>query len=70
MGLVLSRYENQAVVIGEDITVTVMKIRGNKVVLHVVAPKSTPVHRVEVFARIHPQPQEQGEHEQKDRRTA
>jgi len=51
--LVLSRKKNESVVIDNDIIVTVVEIRGDKVRLGVVAPKEVPVHRQEVFDAIH-----------------
>ena len=51
--LVLSRKKNESIVINNDITVTVVEIRGDKVRLGIVAPKSVPVHRQEVFDAIH-----------------
>lgn len=51
--LVLSRYAGESIVINNDITVTVVEIRGEKVRLGVVAPRDTPVHREEVYEAIH-----------------
>jgi carbon storage regulator len=51
--LVLSRKKNESIVINNDITVTVVEIRGDKVRLGIVAPKEVPVHRREVFEAIH-----------------
>src|SRR5216683_1427497 len=42
--LVLSRKKNESIVINNDITVTVVEIRGDKVRLGIVAPKDFPVH--------------------------
>lgn len=50
--LVLSRKKNESIVINNDITVTVVEIRGDKVRLGIVAPKEVPVHRQEVFEAI------------------
>ncbi len=51
--LVLSRKKNESIVINNDITITVVEIRGDKVRLGIVAPKDVPVHRQEVFDAIH-----------------
>src|ERR1700761_5260537 len=51
--LVLARKKNESIVINNDITVTVVEIRGDKVRLGIVAPKEVPVHRQEVFDAIH-----------------
>lgn len=51
--LVLSRKKNERIVINDDITIVVIEIRGDKVGLGVEAPKEVPVHRQEVFNRIH-----------------
>ena len=53
--LVLSRKKNESIVINNDITVTVVEIRGDKVRLGIVAPKEVPVHRQEVYDAIHGQ---------------
>src|SRR5580765_5167651 len=54
--LVLSRKKNESIVINNDITVTVVEIRGDKVRLGIVAPKAVPVHRQEVYEAIHGKP--------------
>ena len=51
--LVLSRKKNESVVINDEITVTVVAIRGDKVRLGIVAPKEVPAHRQEVHDAIH-----------------
>jgi len=51
--LVLSRKMNETIVINNDITVTVVEIRSDKVRLGIVEPKEVPVHRQEVYDAIH-----------------
>lgn len=51
--LVLSRKKNESIVINNDITITVVEIRGDKVRLGISAPKDVPVHRQEVYEAIH-----------------
>lgn len=46
--LVLSRQENETVIIGDDIEITVVQIRGDKVRLGVTAPKPVAVDREEI----------------------
>ena len=50
--LVLSRKKNESIVIQDEIIVTVIEIRGDKVRLGIVAPKDVPVHRQEVYEAI------------------
>lgn len=50
--LVLSRKVNEAVVIGDDVRVTVVEIRGDKVRLGFEAPNDVTVHRQEVWMAI------------------
>jgi carbon storage regulator len=50
--LVLTRRANQSIIIGNDIIVTVLEIRGDQVRLGITAPRSVSVHREEVYAEI------------------
>jgi carbon storage regulator len=51
--LVLSRKKKESIVIANDIVITVVEVRGDKVRLGIVAPKDVPVHREEVYEAIH-----------------
>jgi carbon storage regulator len=50
--LVLSRHRDEEICIGDDIVITIVDIRGDKVRLGIDAPKEMPVHRREVYAAI------------------
>ncbi len=50
--LVLSRKENQSIMIGHDITITILEIRGDQVRVGIQAPRNIDVHREEVFAAL------------------
>ncbi|MBI2914871.1 MAG: carbon storage regulator CsrA [Firmicutes bacterium] len=50
--LVLTRRVDESIMIGDDIKVTVIDIRGEQVKLGIVAPKSIPVHREEIYREI------------------
>jgi carbon storage regulator len=50
--LILTRRVGEAVVINEEVTVTVLGVKGNQVRIGVNAPKSVSVHREEIFERI------------------
>ena len=50
--LVLSRKKSESVVINDDIVVTVVEVRGDKVRLGIQAPREIPVHRKEVLDAI------------------
>ena len=50
--LVLSRKKNESIVIGNDIKIVVVEIRGDKVRLGIEAPQSVSVHRREVYEAI------------------
>jgi carbon storage regulator len=50
--LVLSRKKNESLVIRDDIVITVVDVRGDKVRLGIEAPKDVTVHRREVYDAI------------------
>jgi carbon storage regulator len=50
--LVLSRKRDEQILIGKDIVITLVEIRGDKVRLGVEAPRDVPVHRREVAEAI------------------
>jgi carbon storage regulator len=50
--LVLSRRANQSIVVGDDIVITVLDIRGDQVRIGIRAPRNVSVHREEVHAQI------------------
>ena len=57
--LVLSRKRDERIVIGDNIVITVVEVRGDKVRLGIEAPSEVPVHRQEVLdamRRADPQP--------------
>jgi carbon storage regulator len=50
--LVLSRHRDETIMIGDDIELTIVDIRGDKVRIGIKAPSSVPVHRKEVYDAI------------------
>jgi carbon storage regulator len=50
--LILTRRVGETVVIGSDVDVTVLSVKGNQVRLGVKAPRDVAVHREEIFQRI------------------
>ena len=50
--LVLSRHRDESIIIGDDVIVTIVDIRGDKVRLGIQAPQDIPVHRREVYEAI------------------
>lgn len=50
--LVLSRKKNEKIVIGDDVIVTVLEIRGDQIQLGISAPREVSIHRMEVYESI------------------
>ena len=50
--LVLSRHRDESIIIGDDVVITIVDIRGDKVRLGIDAPQDIPVHRREVYEAI------------------
>jgi len=50
--LVLTRRANQSIMIGNDVVVTVLDVKGDQVRIGIRAPRSVAVHREEVFAEL------------------
>lgn len=50
--LVLSRQRDESIIIGDNVVITIVDIRGDKVRLGIQAPTEIPVHRQEVYEAI------------------
>jgi carbon storage regulator len=50
--LILTRRAGETVMIGDDVTITVLGVKGNQVRIGINAPKDVAVHREEIFERI------------------
>jgi len=59
--LVLSRQRDETIMIGDDVEITVVDIRGEKVRLGINAPPHVPVHRKEVYDAIKREKEAQGD---------
>lgn len=63
--LILTRRVQEALMIGDDVTVTVLSVKGNQVRLGINAPRDVEVHREEIYHRVkQARAQESGEPEQ------
>ena len=68
--LILTRRVGETVMIGNDVTVTVLGVKGNQVRVGINAPKNVAVHREEIYERIKREQQGGGEHDGESQSSA
>jgi carbon storage regulator len=59
--LILTRRVGETLMVGDEVTVTVLGVKGNQVRLGVNAPKDVSVHREEIYNRIQKEKDEEGQ---------
>ena len=68
--LVLSRQRDESIMIGDDVEIIIVDVRGDKVRLGITAPKEIPVHRREIYDAIQREKKQKREsQEQQDEKT-
>ncbi|MCK5566065.1 MAG: carbon storage regulator CsrA [Planctomycetes bacterium] len=64
--LVLSRQKDESIIIGDDVEITIVDVRGDKVRLGINAPRSISVHRKEIYEAIQREKAAAGKNEAAD----
>ncbi|UCG56151.1 MAG: carbon storage regulator CsrA [Phycisphaerales bacterium] len=67
--LVLSRQRDESIMIGDDVEIVIVDVRGDKVRLGITAPKQIPVHRREIYDAIQREKQEKEKEPQEQPET-
>jgi len=68
--LVLSRQKDESIIIGDDVEITIVDVRGDKVRLGINAPRSISVHRKEIYEAIQREKAQKAAEEAADERTS
>ncbi len=66
--LVLSRQRDESIMIGDDVEIIIVDVRGDKVRLGITAPKSIPVHRREIYDAIQREKKEKEESQEESQK--
>jgi len=64
--LVLSRQRDESIMIGDDVEIIIVDVRGDKVRLGITAPKNIPVHRREIYDAIQREKEESQKQQEKE----
>ena len=59
--LILSRRTDESIVIGDEVTITILSVKGKQVRIGITAPPDVSVHREEIYQRIQASDPESGE---------